>query len=103
LREAIRDAARTFYLSTSPDAVPLSSMLPEHRSDLTLLIGPEGGWTDAETQWFESSAIRGVKLTPTILRVETAAIAAAAVAMSSAPLLREVEVRPRRDTKDHEE
>lgn len=102
-REAIRDPGSTFYLSTAPDAVPLSSVLSNDPADLTLLIGPEGGWTDAETQWFESSGIRGVKLTPTILRVETAAIAAAAIAMSSAPLLREIEVRPRRDTKEHEE
>lgn len=86
VRDAIREAANAFHLSTVPDAVPLADVLRERAggSELTLLIGPEGGWTDAEIAAFESSGVRGVKLTATILRVETAAIAAAAIVMSHA-------------------
>ncbi len=40
--------------------------------DNTVLIGPEGGWSDAE----RSLLPRAVSLAPTVLRAETAAIAA---------------------------
>jgi 16S rRNA (uracil1498-N3)-methyltransferase len=69
----------TFHLSTSPDAAPIRDALTSSPRELTLLIGPEGGWTDAEIALFAERDIRGVKLTDTILRVETAAVAAAAV------------------------
>jgi len=46
----------------------------------TLLIGPEGGWTDSErTEAAEAGAV-GVRLGATVLRAETAAIAAVAIA-----------------------
>ena len=102
VREAVRNAGRAFYLSTSPDAAPLSIMLPEHRSELTLLIGPEGGWSAAETHWFDSCSIRGMKLTPTILRVETAAIAAAAIVMSVVPGQITEGIGPRMDANTRE-
>jgi 16S rRNA (uracil1498-N3)-methyltransferase len=46
---------------------------------LTAFIGPEGGWTDEELARFASANAAGVKLTSTILRVETAAVAIAAI------------------------
>ena len=49
----------------------------------TLLIGPEGGWTDNEIEHFKSRGLRGLRLTDSILRVETAAVAAAAVVLTS--------------------
>jgi 16S rRNA (uracil1498-N3)-methyltransferase len=55
---------------------------------LTLLIGPEGGWTDAEVGMFDGAGLTGVRMGGTILRVETAAVAAAAiVAAMVAPIL----------------
>jgi 16S rRNA (uracil1498-N3)-methyltransferase len=73
--------SQTICLSTRDDAKPLPEVLSElHDADaVTLLIGPEGGWTDAELQNFESVGVRFAKMTETILRIETAAIAAAAV------------------------
>lgn len=72
-------STNAYYLSPQPNAPPLSSIsLPS----LTLLIGPEGGWTDSELQLFHSHNISALRLTSTILRIETAAIAAAAVALS---------------------
>ena len=45
-----------------------------------MLVGPEGGWTDGELRLFGEHNLTPVKVTETILRVETAAVAAAAVA-----------------------
>jgi len=51
---------------------------------VALLIGPEGGWTDAERDEAVSAGWHPVSLGPQILRTETAAIAATAVIMSAA-------------------
>jgi 16S rRNA (uracil1498-N3)-methyltransferase len=68
----------------SPDAsINLLQMTTDNGplTNLTLLIGPEGGWTPEELNLFATANVRGVRLTQTILRVETAAITAAAVAL----------------------
>jgi 16S rRNA (uracil1498-N3)-methyltransferase len=96
VRGVVREGANALYLSTAPAVVPLVEVMPSpsDNTELTLLIGPEGGWTNAEVEWFESFGIRGVKLTATILRVETAAIAAAAIAMSRAARQVTAEIDP---------
>lgn len=45
---------------------------------ITLLIGPEGGLTDAERNQAAAAGFRAVRLGPRVLRTETAAIAAIA-------------------------
>lgn len=52
-------------------------------AELSLAIGPEGGWTDSELDLFEKNGWASVSLGTTILRAETAAIAAVAIAQSS--------------------
>jgi 16S rRNA (uracil1498-N3)-methyltransferase len=52
-------------------------------SELSLAIGPEGGWTESELARFSESEWLKASLGPTILRAETAAIAAMAIARSS--------------------
>ncbi len=47
---------------------------------LALAVGPEGGWTSDELQIFAQSQWIAASLGDTILRAETAAIAAVAVA-----------------------
>jgi 16S rRNA (uracil1498-N3)-methyltransferase len=69
-----------WYLSTADDARPIADLLNESTNTLSLLIGPEGGWSDDEIARFDKQNLTPVKLTATILRVETAAIAAAAIA-----------------------
>jgi 16S rRNA (uracil1498-N3)-methyltransferase len=66
-------------LSTGADSLPLSSILNSLSSSFTLLIGPEGGWSDAELALFRELHLTAITLGATILRVETAAVAAAAV------------------------
>ena len=70
-----------WILSMKQQAVPVGRAIldlpPE--GELTLLIGPEGGWTDAETALAKSRGLTPVALTPTVLRIETAAIIAAGI------------------------
>jgi 16S rRNA (uracil1498-N3)-methyltransferase len=70
-----------WFLSTGDDARPIVDVLAEKKGidRLTLFIGPEGGWTEGEMTTFVGAEVVPVGLTSTILRVETAAIAAAAV------------------------
>ena len=51
-------------------------------ASLALAIGPEGGWTADELQLFTSAGWISASLGDTILRAETAAIAALAVAQA---------------------
>ncbi len=66
------------------------AMLPEAHSDIaslnspenkrmTLLVGPEGGFTDQEVGLLLSSNIKGIQFGPRILRAETAVIAGIAL------------------------
>jgi len=50
---------------------------------ILLAVGPEGGWTDDELQRFQQAKWTSASLGNTILRAETAAIAAAAVVAST--------------------
>jgi 16S rRNA (uracil1498-N3)-methyltransferase len=70
------------YLSTAANALSPSAIPHPPSSSLTLLIGPEGGWSDDEIRLFETRHLTPITLGGTILRVETAAIAAAAVVVA---------------------
>jgi 16S rRNA (uracil1498-N3)-methyltransferase len=81
-----------WFFSTAEGAMPIRSALAGPVPDrLTLFIGPEGGWTHAELAAFAAAGIGPVALTETILRVETAAIAAAAIV---AGLLEKAHIQP---------
>jgi 16S rRNA (uracil1498-N3)-methyltransferase len=49
---------------------------------IEIAIGPEGGWAPDEEALFDASGWKAVSLGPRILRAETAAITALAVAAS---------------------
>ncbi len=55
----------------------------DHGVDLILAVGPEGGWTEDELQSFQQAGWISASLGNTILRAETAAMAATAVVASA--------------------
>jgi 16S rRNA (uracil1498-N3)-methyltransferase len=68
---------------------PLSDVLESHalvssspESQIILAVGPEGGWAEEELQSFHRAGWIAASLGSTILRAETAAIAAAAIVIS---------------------
>lgn len=60
----------------------LRDVLDSAGGEIVLAIGPEGGWTQDELQLFQSAGWISASMGPTILRAETAAIAATAIAVS---------------------
>ncbi len=72
-------------LAESEREAQLYEILRERRElqSLALAIGPEGGWTADELQAFDRSGWIAASLGETILRAETAAIAASALARAA--------------------
>ena len=52
---------------------------PEPGAEVSLLLGPEGGWTDPERKLAAEHSWKPITLGPLVLRAETAAISATAV------------------------
>lgn len=65
-------------LHTASHAESTAASWPGDHDAGVVLIGPEGGWSDAEAAELERLGCRAVHLGPRILRVETAAVVAAA-------------------------
>jgi 16S rRNA (uracil1498-N3)-methyltransferase len=77
------DAGVRIVLAESEREAALSEVLRSCESNsLALAVGPEGGWTEDELRSFKSSQWIAASLGDTILRAETAAIAALAIARS---------------------
>ena len=66
----------------APDAPATLSSVSRPRTELTLLIGPEGGFSSTEQERAISTGFEPVSMGPRILRTETAAIAAIATAQA---------------------
>jgi len=79
-------APTRIVLAESEQPVSLSfSLTPAKRDSeapVILAVGPEGGWTQGELRKFDDAGWHTATLGPTILRAETAAIAALAIAFS---------------------
>jgi len=85
LPDAVNSATgdRRIVLAESEHQTLLRDVLASHRSEeIVLAAGPEGGWADDEMQLFQKSGWISASLGSTILRAETAAIAATAVVAS---------------------
>jgi 16S rRNA (uracil1498-N3)-methyltransferase len=85
----LQDAAKIhggllIVLNESEQQQTLRELLAKRDGDATIVlaIGPEGGWTDDELQIFENQGWLSASLGTTILRSETAAIAAIAVTIA---------------------
>ena len=72
---------RIVLAETEQDA-RLRDVVVEPHGDAILAIGPEGGWTEDELKLFRDSGWSSVTLGATILRADTAAIAATALVIS---------------------
>ena len=75
--------ADRIVLAESEDGRPLRDALQACSSEVCMAVGPEGGWTEDELQWFRDSGWVAASLGDTILRAETAAIVAAALALEA--------------------
>jgi 16S rRNA (uracil1498-N3)-methyltransferase len=72
-------------LAGSEEDTRLSDILQAQQSEdeVVLAVGPEGGWADPELSWFYETGWTAASLGSTILRAETAAIVAAALALDA--------------------
>jgi len=69
-------------LSEQETSVHLKSAVKECTPPIILAFGPEGGWTPEEIQLFNDNGWISASLGSTILRAETAAIAAVAITVT---------------------
>jgi 16S rRNA (uracil1498-N3)-methyltransferase len=83
LKDAVvQESPTRVLLAESERSLLLKDALQAHApdDDLLLALGPEGGWTDDELAAFLQAGWTAASLGHTILRAETAAIAATAIA-----------------------
>jgi 16S rRNA (uracil1498-N3)-methyltransferase len=78
------DALRILLSETEVEQPLLRILERGSSAGIEIAIGPEGGWTAAELTLFQSAGWQSASLGPRILRVETAAIAALAIANAAA-------------------
>jgi 16S rRNA (uracil1498-N3)-methyltransferase len=79
-----RQATLRILLDETESAVTLKSVLQSYPAgeEVILAFGPEGGWTQPELDLFHEAGWISASLGSTILRAETAAIAATAIVLS---------------------
>jgi 16S rRNA (uracil1498-N3)-methyltransferase len=86
LQDAIANQSGTRIILSeheAPARISFRQAVDQNPSDqLTLAIGSEGGWTEEELALFQQHEWIFASLGPTVLRVETAVIAALAIAIS---------------------
>ncbi len=78
----LHSSGTRIVLSEAEQGKGLKQVLSSADEPVTLAIGPEGGWTNDELKIFAEAGWVPASLGQTILRAETAAIAALAVAFS---------------------
>lgn len=83
LKKTIMEASGCrIVLSESEEKTFLKIALADCQPPMILACGPEGGWAPEEIQLFEQNGWKSASLGETILRAETAAIAAVAITLS---------------------
>ena len=84
LQEAVNmSGALRIVLAESEHQTQLLSALASYtQGEILLGIGPEGGWDEDELKFFRKAGWISASLGSTILRAETAAIAATAISIS---------------------
>jgi 16S rRNA (uracil1498-N3)-methyltransferase len=77
------DAGIKLLLDEEGSAPPIVHLLANRAPSAALILGPEGGWTDREKEEAVALGWQRCSLGNTILRAETAAIAALAIVRAS--------------------
>lgn len=77
LVELVRKSAITIVLDATADAGIRDVVLPTE-GDLVLVVGPEGGISDSESETLHAAGAQVARLGPTVLRASTAAAVAIA-------------------------
>ena len=75
--------ADRMQLMLRADAVDAMPAIDLRRSELTILVGSEGGFSDAEHERAAAAGLRAVRLGPRVMRTETAALAAISIAQAT--------------------
>jgi 16S rRNA (uracil1498-N3)-methyltransferase len=83
--DAITRIVLSESLGGTANAVRIGDVVQSQWSedDVILAIGPEGGWVESELAWFHEKRWAAASLGATILRAETAAIVATALALEA--------------------
>ena len=79
--DAVRAAKGTKILFYEGGGLPLSDCLPAGETEVSVFIGPEGGFDAEEVQFAKENGVLTATLGPRILRTETAPLAALAILM----------------------
>jgi 16S rRNA (uracil1498-N3)-methyltransferase len=78
-------ASRVLWLDPGPGGTSVQTALADWPGAVLGLVGPEGGWSPAERRMLQDAVdagwVRRVRLTQTVLRIETACAALAALVM----------------------
>ncbi len=78
--DAVQDCRSDTRLLADPAGAPVASACCSHET--TLVVGPEGGWTQQESQLAQECGFKAASLGRNVLRAETAAVALAAICAS---------------------
>jgi 16S rRNA (uracil1498-N3)-methyltransferase len=74
-RRAVAEASQVWLAHPAAQAVSITAAINQPANDVTLLVGPEGGFTEAEIEQAVAAGARPLTLGTSILRIETAAVA----------------------------
>lgn len=80
--EGAREATELTVMLTNEAAQRLVDTLPPEVGTITLLVGPEGGFTDGEVEMARRSGAELASLGEGVLRTETAAVVGAALVLA---------------------